>query len=43
MHCRFSFSQLPDPILLRTLASAVARERSTTAEILALITEVDAR
>jgi hypothetical protein len=43
MHCRFSFSQLPDPILPHTLASAVARDRSTIAEILGLITEVDAR
>ena len=38
-----SFSQLSDPALLHELAAVVARDRNTTAEMLALIAEVDAR
>ena len=36
-------SQLSDSALLHELASVVARDRVTTAEMLALIAEVDAR
>ena len=39
----YSLSHVGDQILLRQLASLVARDRTTTAEILAHIAEVDAR
>jgi len=39
----FCLSHLPDPILLRDLAGLVARERATTAALLAHLAEVDAR
>jgi hypothetical protein len=39
----FSLSHVPDQDLLRDLAALVARERVTTAELLAHIGEVDAR
>ncbi|MBI5710487.1 MAG: hypothetical protein HZC42_09320 [Candidatus Eisenbacteria bacterium] len=40
---RYSLSHLPDPVLLRELATLVARERATTAALLAHLAEVDAR
>jgi len=40
---RYSLSHLSDDALLRDLASAIARERSATAEVLAHIAEVDTR
>ncbi|MBI5711248.1 MAG: HNH endonuclease, partial [Candidatus Eisenbacteria bacterium] len=40
---RYSLSHLPDPVLLRELATLVARERVTTAALLAHLAEVDAR
>jgi len=40
---RYALSHLSDDVLLRDLAAVVARERSTTAEVLAHIAEVDAR
>ena len=40
---RFLLSHLSDHTLLRDLASLIARERATTAELLAHIAEVDAR
>ena len=39
----YSLSHLSAPVLLRDLAALVARERTTTAELLAHIAEVDAR
>jgi len=39
----YSLSHLSDHVLLRDLASLVARDRATTAELLAHIAEVDAR
>jgi 5-methylcytosine-specific restriction endonuclease McrA len=40
---KYSCAQLSDEILLRDLAAATARERCATAEVLALIGEVDSR
>ncbi|MBI5709217.1 MAG: hypothetical protein HZC42_02790 [Candidatus Eisenbacteria bacterium] len=40
---RYSLSHLPDPVLLRELATLVARDRATTAALLARLAEVDAR
>jgi 5-methylcytosine-specific restriction endonuclease McrA len=40
---RYSLSHLSDDALLRDLASAIARERTATAEVLAHIAEVDTR
>ena len=40
---RYSLSHLSDDVLLRDLATAVAQERTATAEVLAHIAEVDAR
>ena len=40
---RYSLSHLADQALLRDLASLVARDRATTADLLAHIAEVDAR
>jgi 5-methylcytosine-specific restriction endonuclease McrA len=40
---RYSLTHLPDPVLLRDLSELVARERVTTAEVLAHLAEVDAR
>jgi len=42
MKC-YSRAHLPDEVLLRDLAAATARERGATAEVLALIAEVDER
>ena len=39
----FSLSHVPDPVLLHDLAALVARDRATTAALLAHIAEVDAR
>lgn len=39
----YSLAHLPDPVLLRNLAALVARERATTAALLAHLAEVDAR
>ena len=39
----FSSSRLSDRVLLRTLATVVTRDRETTAELLALMAEVDKR
>ncbi|MBI5711211.1 MAG: hypothetical protein HZC42_13065 [Candidatus Eisenbacteria bacterium] len=39
----YSLSHLPDPVLLHDLAALVARERATTAALLAHLAEVDAR
>ncbi|MBI5709536.1 MAG: HNH endonuclease, partial [Candidatus Eisenbacteria bacterium] len=39
----YSLSHLPDPVLLRDLATLVTRERVTTAALLAHLAEVDAR
>ncbi|HEY6867744.1 MAG TPA: hypothetical protein VI792_10830, partial [Candidatus Eisenbacteria bacterium] len=39
----YSLSHLPDATLLRDLAALVARDRATTAEMLAHLAEVDAR
>jgi 5-methylcytosine-specific restriction endonuclease McrA len=38
-----SYSRMADQLLLRTLASVATRDRATTAEMLALIAEVDKR
>jgi 5-methylcytosine-specific restriction endonuclease McrA len=40
---RYSLTHLSDPALLRDLAVLVARDRTTTAELLAHLAEVDAR
>ncbi|MBI5709661.1 MAG: hypothetical protein HZC42_05045 [Candidatus Eisenbacteria bacterium] len=40
---RYSLSHLPDPVLLRDLATLVTRDRATTAALLAHLAEVDAR
>ena len=40
---RYSLTHVPDPVLLRELRSLLARERATTAELLAHLAEVDAR
>src|SRR5438093_7100665 len=40
---RYSLSHLPDPVLLRALASLLAQERPLTALLLAHLAEVDAR
>jgi 5-methylcytosine-specific restriction endonuclease McrA len=40
---KYSLTQLPDHVLVRDLRSLVARERATTAELLAHLAEVDAR
>jgi 5-methylcytosine-specific restriction endonuclease McrA len=40
---KYSLTQLPDHVLVRDLRSLVARERVTTAELLAHLAEVDAR
>ena len=40
---RYSLSHLSDHTLLRDLAALVARDRVTTAQLLAHIAEVDAR
>ena len=40
---RYSLSHLADRALLRDLASLVAQDRATTADLLAHIAEVDAR
>jgi hypothetical protein len=40
---RYSLSHLADKVLLRDLASLVAQDRATTADLLAHIAEVDAR
>ena len=40
---RYSLTHVPDPVLLRDLRSLLARERATTAELLAHLAEVDAR
>ena len=39
----YSLTHVPDPVLLRDLRSLLARERVTTAELLAHLAEVDAR
>jgi hypothetical protein len=39
----YSLSHLSDPVLLRYLAALVARDRATTAKLLAHLAEVDAR
>jgi len=39
----YSLSHIPDPVLLRDLAALVARDRATTATLLAHLAEVDAR
>jgi hypothetical protein len=39
----YSLSHLSDPVLMRNLAAVAARDRGTTAELLAHIAEVDAR
>ena len=39
----YSLTHVPDPVLLRDLRSLLARERATTAELLAHLAEVDAR
>jgi len=39
----YSLSHVPDPVLLRDLAALVARDRATTAALLAHLAEVDAR
>ena len=39
----YSLSHVPDPVLLRDLAALVARDRATTATLLAHLAEVDAR
>ncbi len=39
----YSLSHLPDQVLLRDLAALVARDRATTASLLAHLAEVDAR
>jgi hypothetical protein len=40
---RYSLTHLSDPVLLRDLSELVARDRATTAELLAHLAEVDAR
>ena len=40
---RYSLAHLGDQVLLRDLASLVAQDRATTADLLAHIAEVDAR
>ncbi len=40
---RYSFSSFTDPALLHAIAELVARERVTTAELIACLAEVDAR
>jgi 5-methylcytosine-specific restriction endonuclease McrA len=40
---RYSLTHLPDPVLLSDLSELVARDRATTAELLAHLAEVDAR
>jgi hypothetical protein len=39
----YSLTHVPDPVLLRDLRSLLARDRATTAELLAHLAEVDAR
>src|SRR3989442_15261584 len=39
----YSLTHLTDPALLRDLGAVVARDRTTTAELLAYLAEVDAR
>lgn len=39
----YSLTHVPDPVLLRDLRSLLARERATTAELLAHLAEVDDR
>ena len=39
----YTLSHLSDPVLLRDLAILLARDRNTTAEVLAHLAEVDAR
>ena len=40
---RYSLAHVSDDALLRDLASAISRERTATADVLAHIAEVDAR
>ena len=39
----YVLSHLSDPVLLHDLSTLIARDRTTTAELLAHIAEVDAR